>query len=83
MFVLSAFSLYYLLSEFGSVYYIEATKFDEKPEKYFPLCTLDSYGIQTIFDENIIEVEIGLDVFSKIFKLQNNLGTKNVEYINN
>jgi len=83
VFVLSAFSIYYLLSEFGPVYFIEATKLDEKPEKYFPFSNLDSYGIQTIFDENFIDVEIGLDVFSEILEMQNSLGTKNVEYSNN
>ena len=49
-----------LLSEFGLVYFIETTKLDEKPEKYFPFSNLDWHGIQTIFYENFINVEIGI-----------------------
>ena len=82
VFVLSAFSLLYIFSEFGPVYFIEATKLDEEPEKYFLLNNPDFYDIQPIFNSRI-GIEIDVDVFSEIMEMQNNFGTKNVKYFNN
>ena len=82
VFVLSAFSLLYIFSEFGPVYFIEATKLDEEPEKYFLLNNPEFYGIQRIFNSSI-GIEIDEDVISEIMEMQNNFGTKNVKYSNN
>ena len=58
--------------------YIEATKLDEEPEKYFSLINPESYGIQTIFDEST-NVKINFKVFSDIMLSNQVYGTTTEE----
>ena len=81
VFISSPFAVYYLSSEFGPVYFVEATELDEKPERFFPFSNLDSYGIHSVFDSGS-GIKINFEVFSDISEMQTNYETKNVEYAN-
>ena len=81
VFFLSILACFYFSLVFIPVYFVETTKVDGVPEKYFSYNKLDQYAIQQIFNHDQYLI-ISSEVFSEILEIQNNFETNNVEYSN-